>query len=346
MELLKKPLPDTRRNFLQQCGFAFTALALPGQSIFYENNNPMKEEFDVIIIGGSYAGMAAGMALGRALKKVLIIDANDPCNKETPRSHNFITHDGRPPGEITALARAQVKKYPSVKLLRGLAIEAKKNDTFFDVVIESGYSFRAKKLIFASGIKDLLVDIPGVAECWGKSVLHCPYCHGYEVRNVRTGILGNGDYAFEFGALISNWTKNLNVYTNGISTLREDQTAQLAKHSIGVIEKKIEHLIHKEGFLQKIIFADGTWAEIDAIYTRPEFRQHCDMPESLGCELSTDGYIKIDTSMRSTIAGVYACGDNVTRMRTVSSAIAMGTTAGMMVNKELVMETFNEQPAR
>ena len=185
----------SRRSFLQQ--FNALAAVMFGFDSFDLNHKKMNNErFDVIIVGGSYSGLSAAMALGRALRKVLIIDGGKPANRFTPHSHNFITHDGRSPGEIAALARQQVNKYPTVKQVNGFVTSAERAANEFMVVLDSGASYSATKLVFATGIIDVLPNIPGLADCWGKSVLHCPYCHGYEVRNVKTGIIGNGDYAF------------------------------------------------------------------------------------------------------------------------------------------------------
>ena len=196
------------------------------------------------------------------------------------------------------------------------------------------------KLIFATGIRDIMPDLDGFAACWGISVLHCPYCHGYEVRNEKTGILGNGEYGFEFSALISNWTKDLTLYTNGKSTLTNEQAVKLAKHNVSIVETEIDKLEHTDGHLQNIIFKDGTSTPTKAIYSRSPFEQHCSIPETLGCELTEDGYIKTDPMQKTTVPGIFACGDNATRMRTVANAVSMGTTAGAMVNKEIVLEGF------
>lgn len=296
--------------------------------------------FDVIIIGGSYSGLAAGMALGRALRNVLIIDSGNPCNRQTPYSHNFITHDGREPAGIAALARQQVEMYSTVTFLNDQAIYSVKTVYDFEVKTASGEMVRGKKLIFATGIKDILPAIPGLADCWGISVLHCPYCHGYEVRNERTGIMANGEAAFELASLISNWTHALTLFTNGTATLTSAQSETLSKHGIDIVDTPIEMLEHTNGQLQRMVFKDGGSYPVKALYIRAPFVQHSDMPQSLGCELTDDGYIRIDTMHRTTVPGVFACGDNTTRMRTVANAVAMGTTTGMMVNKELVSETF------
>ena len=296
--------------------------------------------FDVIIIGGSYSGLAAGLALGRALRKVLIIDSDKPCNWQTPNSHNFLTQDGKTPKEIAALARQQVEKYDSITLFSGLAINGAKTENGFEIQTFSGEAFSSRKIIFASGIKDIMPDIGGYAECWGISVLHCPYCHGYEVRNERTGILGNGEYGFEFSNLISNWTKDLTLLTNGTSSLTVEQTAKVEKNKIKIVEKDIERLEHSNGYIKNIIFRDGTKSSIKALYARSSFVQHCTIPETLGCEMTDQGYIKTDSYQKTTVHGIFASGDNTTRMRTVANAVAMGTTAGITVNKEIIEEEF------
>ena len=296
--------------------------------------------FDVIIIGGSYAGLAAAMALGRALRRVLVIDSGKPCNRQTPHSHNFLTHDGRPPKEIAMLAKEQVAKYNTVQFLDGLATAGAKTENGFEIKTASNESFRAKKLIFATGIRDLLPDIDGLAACWGITVIHCPYCHGYEVRHEKTGILVNGETAFEAGQHISNWTKDLTIFTNGPSTITPEHTSQLTKHNIKIVEKEFARLEHTDGYLQNIVFADGTTSSVKAIYARVSFEQHCTIPETLGCELTDKGFLKTDTMFATTVKGVFACGDNMTGLRSVANAIASGTTTGIMVNRELILEEF------
>jgi thioredoxin reductase len=301
----------------------------------------MKETvFDVIIIGGSYSGLAAGLALGRSLRKVLIIDSGRPCNRQTPHSHNFLTQDGKTPAEIASLAKLQVEMYSTVRLVNGLVNNATKMDHGFLINTAAGDAFTAKKLIFATGIRDILPDIAGIAECWGISVLHCPYCHGYEIRNKKTGILLNGETGFEFTMLISNWTKDLRLFTNGRSELSARQTEKLKSHGIDIFETEIEKLEHTSGQIQKICFWDGSEVPVEALYAPGPFEQHCMIPETLGCELTGEGYILTDAMQKTSIHGIYACGDNTTRIRTVAKAVAMGTTAGMMVNKEIVFEEF------
>ncbi|PWA04492.1 NAD(P)/FAD-dependent oxidoreductase [Flavobacterium psychrotolerans] len=298
------------------------------------------KKFDVIIVGGSYSGLAAAMALGRALKKVLIIDGGKPCNAQTPHSHNFLTQDGKTPTEIATLAKQQVEKYDTITFFKGFATTGTKTTNGFEIQVTTGETFRADKLIFATGIKDEMPKIKGFSECWGISMLHCPYCHGYEVKNQKTGILGNGEHGNELAKLISNWTDDLTLYTNEKSTLTVEQAKKLEKHSIKIVEKEIQSLEHCNGYLHYIIFKDGTKADVKAMYSRNLFEQHCTIPEALGCGLNDEGYIKVNPSQETTIDGVYACGDNTTRLRSVANSVAMGTAAGMMASKKMILEQF------
>jgi len=333
----------SRRKFIKQTGIASTAFFLPLRFNPFINQDEMmnKKQVEVIIVGGSYSGLAAAMALGRALRKVVVIDNAKPCNRQTPYSHNFLTQDGRTPTEIAALAKEQVSLYKTVEFLDDLVTKASKTEDGFEVQTASGALLYADKLVFATGIQDKIPGVKGFAECWGISVLHCPYCHGYEVKNTVTGILGNGEYGFEFSKLISNWTKKLTLFTNGKSTLTTEQSELLTRHHIPVEEKEIQKLKHVNGQIQSICFTDGTSRSVQAIYTRLPFEQHCRLPEQLGCELTVDGYLKTDSALKTTIDGVFACGDNASRMRTVANAVAMGTTVGIALNKELIEEQFS-----
>lgn len=300
-----------------------------------------EKDFEVIIVGGSYSGLAAGLALGRALRRVMIIDSGIPCNRQTPHSHNFLTQDGKTPGEISRVARNQVEKYNTVEFIAAVATSGKKTKSGFEVQTDQGEIFAARKLVFATGIRDIMPPLSGFAECWGISVIHCPYCHGYEVRNQPTGILGNGEYAFEFATFIWNWTKELTVFTNGPSSLSSDQTEKLKRRNINVVEKEIQALEHTNGYLKRISFRDGGSTPINAVYARPAFEQHCAIPSILGCELTEDGYIKVDAFQKTSVEGVFASGDNTTRMRSVANAVAMGTLAATVANKEIIFEDFN-----
>jgi len=300
-----------------------------------ENKN-----FDVIIIGGSYSGLSAGMSLGRSLRNVLIIDNGKPCNRQTPHSHNFVTHDGKTPAEIAKLAKEDVEKYDTIQFYNGMVVKTKKTTEGFEVEISSSEKFYAKKLIIASGVKDMMPEIPGFAECWGISVIHCPYCHGYEVKNEITGILSNGDMAYEFSKLIFNLTKNLTLFTNGKASLSKEQIEKLNQNKIILNEDEIKEIKHENGVIQKLVFKNDEEVSLQALYAKIPFEQNINVSADLGCELTEQGFIKVDMMQKTNIPGVFACGDNVTMMRSVANAVAQGNFAGAVVNKELSDEEF------
>ena len=303
--------------------------------------------FEVIIIGGSYAGLSAAMALGRSLRDVLIIDGGLPCNRQTPHSHNFITQDGKTPKEISTLAKQQVEKYETVKFYEGLATSGTKTANLpdgkaggFEITTSTNDQFTAKKLIFATGIKDIIPDIKGFAACWGISIIHCPYCHGYEYRKRNTGIIANGAKAFHFASLVNNLTDNITILTTGKADFNAEQLDKLKEHNIKVIEVKISEFEHENGHLQNVVFIDETKMPFDAVYAAVPFLQHSDIPVSLDCELTEQGYIKVDDFQKTTIQGIYACGDNSNMMRSIANAVYSGNLTGAVANGELTNEQF------
>lgn len=297
-------------------------------------------KFDVLIIGGSYAGLSAAMSLGRSLRSVLVIDSGAPCNRRAPHSQNFLTHDGHTPSQIAAEAGAQLSKYDTVQFYRGLAISAEKIDSGFLVTTQRGEIFRGQKLIFATGIKDIMPDIPGFAACWGISVVHCPYCHGYEYRNQKTAILANGAKGYHLATLIERFTSDLTLLTNGRAELDFPAAEKLKAHHIRMTEKGVTEIVHEDGHVKALVFNDGSREAFTAVYADLPFEQHSDIPMALGCALTEYGYIHVDTTQKTTVDGVFACGDNAAMMRSVANAVAAGNETGAVVNKELVDEYF------
>ncbi|WP_118976893.1 NAD(P)/FAD-dependent oxidoreductase [Taibaiella koreensis] len=299
-----------------------------------------KLDYEVIIVGGSYAGLSAAMALGRALRRVLVIDAGEPCNRNTPQSHNFITHDGTPPAVISQIARSQVRFYQTVQWQEGRVSTLLKTADGFEAVLEGGERYTARKVLLATGMKDLLPDIPGMAECWGISVLHCPYCHGYEVRGRETAIWANGAMALEMGKLIAHWTSRLQLLTDGSSTIPEADKAALEANGIKVIEKRISRLSQQAGHLDGILFDDGSRLDLEVLYARVPLQQQLDVAGQLGCILTPAGLIQVDEMRQTSVPGLYAAGDNSIQARSVAAAAGAGNFAGAAINRELIEEHF------
>ncbi|WP_133638525.1 NAD(P)/FAD-dependent oxidoreductase [Sphingobacterium paludis] len=300
-----------------------------------------KDIVDVIIIGGSYAGLSAAMALGRSLRSVIIIDDGAPCNRQTPHSHNFLTQDGQTPSEISALGKKQVLAYPSISWLTDRAIAAKRSvDALFTVKTKSGKSIQAKKIILATGIHDKLPDIEGFSACWGITAIHCPYCHGYEFRDEPTAILAQGERAMHLASLVRNLTPQLTIITGEKADFDAAQLAKLKKNNVSLVEQELTSISHQNGKIETLTFKNGDQLAVKALYAAVPFSQSSDLHQQLGCDENDLGYIKIDNFQKTNVPGVYACGDNSAMMRSVANAIYSGNLTGAMVNKELVDEQF------
>lgn len=297
-------------------------------------------EYEVIIIGGSYSGLSAAMALGRSLRKTLVIDSGKPCNEQTPHSHNFLTQDGKSPKEIAENARKQVSEYETVHFHQGKAVDAKKSETSFEVITEKGEKFYSKKLIIATGITDEIPNIKGFKESWGISLIHCPYCHGYEYKGKKTAIIANGDKAVHISSLVKNLTENVTLITRGEASFTNEQIEKLNRNNIQIIENEISELKHHNGIAESIIFSDGTEIKFEAVYGAFPFHQHSEIPKNLGCEFTEFGHIKTDQFQKTNVPGLFVCGDNSSMMRSVSNAVMTGNVAGAMVNMELVTDCF------
>lgn len=296
--------------------------------------------YEVIIIGGSYSGLSAAMALGRASRKTLVIDAGEPCNRQTPHSHNFITHDGEVPAFISAKAKEQVLAYPAVTFIEDRALKGIKTETGFDITTQSGKTFSTKKLLLATGVKDVMPDINGFAECWGISVIHCPYCHGYEVKGEKTALMANGPIAEHFLPLLLQWTKELTLFTNGKSTVNEEVAAKFRKHNIEIIETELESVQHNKGYMESITLKDGSIHHFKVMYAKIPAVQHTFIPEDLGIKLNDSGLIEVDEFKRTNIPDVFASGDCTSMGRAVIMAAEAGTRAGVTINNDLCAASF------
>lgn len=311
--------------------------------------------YDVVVVGAGAAGLSAALVLGRSGRKVLVLDGGEPRNAPAEASHGFFTRDGVRPGEMLRIGREQLGPYPDVEYRTGRAAKASGADGSFEVVLEDGEVVAARKLVLATGVFDELPEKPGFGELWGKGVYHCPYCHGWEVKDKPLAVLASPGAAFERVALIRNWSRDLALLTDGEGGLSEDDRKGLDALSVPVYEGRISRLegdpARPGGGLERIVFEDGTALEREGMFYVPPQRQRSGLARSLGCELSvpvpTVEFVKADPMTReTTVAGVYAVGDAVAGPgQSVVLASASGAAAAYVLNHALAKRDAEDEVA-
>ena len=293
---------------------------------------------DAIIVGGSFAGLSAATYLARARRSVCVIDAGAPRNRFAAHSHGFLTQDGSSPQAILATARKQVEAYPSVTLINDRAAAAGNAGDNFSVSLASGEILEARRLVLAFGLSDELPEIPGLAERWGNSVIHCPYCHGYEFSGQRLGVLLTAPLSLHQAMLVAEWGP-VTFYLNGQPAPSGDEAAELAKREIR-IEQRAVRALHGDGTkLSAIELADGSQQPIDALYVSPRIRFNSDISGQLGCamdETPVGTFIHTDAMKQTSVPGVYAAGDIARGAHSVTWASADGVMAGVAAHRSLV----------
>ncbi len=322
-----------RRTFIKHGSLALLATATTTHWTMIPNSS---DTYDVIIIGGSYSGLSAALSLGRARRKVLIIDANEPCNARVPHSHNLLTHDGTSPRILKDQAIADVLKYPTIHFHHGSATAISGADGAFNVRTTDGAEFHGLKLLLALGVRDELPVINGLAECWGISAAACPFCHGYEVRDQRIGVIGNAPDTLEYARLIRNWTDHLCVFTNGPAVFTTEERAGFAALGIDIDEHLIDHVAADRGQVSAMVLKGSTPRSIEGIFLRSRTSPPITLLNDLKLELNEQGLIKVDFMQRTNVTGIFASGDCTTPMRALSMAIATGGVAGSVILHDLL----------
>jgi thioredoxin reductase len=292
---------------------------------------------DVIIIGGSFAGLAAATQLGRARRRVLVLDTGAPRNRLAPHSHGFFSRDGAPPLELLDAARDQLRPYRTVEFANARAIAANQVNGGFDVELEGGERVAARKLILAHGMLDDLSVLPQGAEaCWGKSLFFCPYCHGFEFGDRRLGLLLRHGDALELARLYREWTSDLTLFTNGAPVDPLVRKA-LADFGVPIVDDTVLALEHDNGNLRSVLTASGA-VPIDALFTHPPTKFSTNIGVELGCE-TKDGalgpYFVTGDWKGTSIAGVAAAGDIARPAPSISYAVADGVAAGVFTHRSL-----------
>jgi thioredoxin reductase len=289
---------------------------------------------DVIVVGGSFAGLAAATQIARARRRVLVIDAGQRRNRFATASHGFLTQDGRPPDAIIADAREQLMAYPSVEMTGGTAERAEKTGDGFLIRKTDGGTHAARRLVLATGVTDTLPDIPGLSERWGRSVFHCPYCHGYELGRGRIGVVAISPLSTHQALLVSEWGETV-LLTNGLFEPDGEQAASLVQRGVGIEETAIAE-ISGHAFVRLV---DGRTIAFDGLFTASRTRMASPLAEQLGCTF-VDGplgtYIETSGFMKTSVEGVFACGDAARGAGSVSTAVGDGAMAGVGAHQSLV----------
>jgi thioredoxin reductase len=306
------------------------------------------ETYDVVVAGGSWAGLSAAMQLARARRRVLVVDAGRPRNRFATTSHGFLGQDGRTPAAILETARAQVLAYPTAALRRDEATRAVKHERGgFGVELASGGSVHARRLVLATGVVDELPDVPGLRERWGVSVLHCPYCHGYEVADRRLGVLAVGEMSVHQALLLPDWSADVTLFTTGAFEPTVAQRDALAARGVRIEPRRVVGVVGDAPALAgvRLRAADGspdggTVVPLDALFTQARNTIASPLAEQLGCAFDEGPFgpvIRTDVRRETTVPGVYAAGDAARVPHNATWASADGVTAGISAHQSLAL---------
>lgn len=293
---------------------------------------------DVIVVGGSFAGMSAAMQLARGQRQVVVIDAGRPRNRFAEASHGFFCLDGVTPAEIRQKAIDQLTRYPTVRVQGGQVTSANRETGGFSVVLDNGQTYSARKLILATGVRDEFPEIPGLAERWGKTVIHCPYCHGFELRNRKLGVLATSSLSAHQAGIIPDWGPTT-YFTQGEFTPDDEQLAFLNKRGVSIEHTAIVEVLGEAPSISGVRLADGRTVELEALYIGPKTQMASPLAQQLGCQFEQGPMgpaVSIDDFKQTSVAGVFAVGDMSSKMHNATFASASGVMAGVSVHRALM----------
>ena len=294
---------------------------------------------DVIIIGGSFAGLAAALQLGRARRKVTVLDTGLPRNRFAGHSHGLLGHDHKPPQDILVQARQQLERYPTVTLVSARAVSVEGAFDDFNVLTDNGERIAARRVILSYGVADQMPDIPGFAESWGTSIVPCPYCDGFEVAGQHWGVLWTGPQSHQSAKLFQHWTDKLTVFADG-HDIPPDIQADLANRSIPVVAGRIVEIAHHKGHISTVNLETGRNIAVDVLFAQPRNKPSASLHESLGLatvDTPTGIVLKVDERRQTSVPGIYAAGDLATAfLPSVTQASSQGAMAGIFAQQSLL----------
>ena len=292
-------------------------------------------QYDVAVIGGGAAGLSAALVLSRARRKVVVVDAGEPRNAPAAHMHGYLSRDGLPPGELLTAGRNEVKSYGG-DIVAGTATDLVPDGrSGFWILLADRQRISARRLLVTTGLRDELPDIPGLRDRWARDVLHCPYCHGHEVRDRQLGVLGGTPGAVRYAQIVRQWTDDL-VYFTPPDTLTTAERTQLVARAIGVVEGSIEQLVIDDDHLRGVQMDDGCVVPRDALFVPPRFVPNNHLLVGLGCNVDGDGWVTADNTGRTSVPGVWAAGNLVDPRAQVITAAGAGSAAAIALNADLV----------
>lgn len=295
---------------------------------------------DVIIIGGSFAGLSAAMQLARARKAVLVLDTGQPRNRHAVTSHGFPGQDGRRPEAIRATLRAELAAYPTISFRDAASTAITRDGAGFRVTLADGAQVNARRIILAYGVRDSLPDLPGLAERWGVSVLHCPYCHGYELNRQPVGVLARNETALHQALLLPDWGQTT-LFTQGLFSPSPEQAAALAGRGVTVEATPVAELIGEGRALNAVRLQDGRRIPLAGLFLAPQTAPSCDLADQLGCAVKdgpTGPYLAVDGMQATSVPGVFAAGDLASPMPNATLAAAAGVMVGGATHRSLIFD--------
>lgn len=304
------------------------------------SNQPEIERWDVIVIGGGSAGLSAALMLGRARRKVLVLDAGEPRNRFAAHMHGMLGRDGTSPLALLADGRREIESYGGV-VRSASVVTTRRTDDGFAVDTADGTTEHSRKLLVATGARDELPEVPGLADFWGRGVAVCPYCDGYEVRDRPIGILATSPASVAQAQLLRQWSASIVYLPNGVGTPTEDEAVALAARGIRVRDGRVDHVIGRDGQLVGVAMADGTTVELDAIFTGPRLVPRDEPLRQLGAARTEQQYgslADLEPAGTTSVPGVWATGNVATAFANVPFAIGMGALTGGNINHELILE--------
>lgn len=299
-----------------------------------------KSDFDVIIVGGGPAGLSAALILGRMRRSVLVCDAGDPANAISQGVRGLISRDGVPPGDLRAISREQIGNYPSVEFRKAEVHEAHREREMFSL-IASNQTVTARKVLLAHGLDYQLPDISGVAELWGDMAFHCPYCHGWEVRDQRIGVIATSEKATNQALLMRPLSDDIVVFDNKAGVLDEEARQRLDSCEVRLIEGAITAVERDGGDLRVLVDGGGPLTR-DALFVQTELMLRADLAEQLGANLDGEGAIDVDPAGATNVPGLRAAGDAALPPQSVAAAVGCGAVAAYAINAELALEPFEQ----